>query len=86
MKEAGLSPLEILQSGTMNPARFFGMEDKFGIIEAGMAADLLLLDANPLEDLSALKALSGVMVRGRWLDRTAIDEKLAEIARNAGSR
>lgn len=86
MKEAGLSPLEILQSGTMNPARFFGMEDKFGIIEAGMAADLLLLDANPLEDLTALKALSGVMVRGRWLDRKAIDEKLAEIARNAGSR
>lgn len=86
LKEAGLSPLEILQSGTINPARFFGMDDNFGIIEAGMAADLLLLDANPLEDLTALKALSGVMVRGLWFDRKAIDERLAEIARNAGSR
>jgi len=86
MASAGLSPLQILQSGTMNPARFFGMEDKFGVIEAGMAADLLLLDANPLEDLTALKALSGVMVRGQWLDRKSIDEKLAEIARNAKTR
>ncbi len=86
LEEAGLSPLEILQSGTINPARFFGMDDKFGIIEAGMAADLLLLDSNPLEDLTALKALSGVMVRGLWLDRKTIDERLAEIARNAGNR
>src|SRR5690606_16946703 len=48
---AGLTPLEILQSGTMNPARFFGMEDIFGEVKEGLRADLVLLQANPLKDL-----------------------------------
>ncbi len=83
MARAGLTPLQILQSGTVNPARFFGMEQQFGSIAEGMAADLLLLDANPLQDLQALKTPSGVMVRGVWLDRKTIDSKLQEIARHA---
>lgn len=80
---AGLTPLEILQSGTINPARFFGMEDIFGEVKEGLQADLILLQANPLEDMGALKLVSGVLVNGKWLSRNAIDEKLAEIAKNA---
>ena len=80
---AGLTPLEILQSGTMNPARFFGMEKIFGEVKEGLRADLILLQANPLEDLSALKRVRGVLVNGTWLSRKMIDEKLEEIARNA---
>jgi hypothetical protein len=80
---AGLTPLEILQSGTINPARFFGMEDIFGEVKEGLQADLILLQANPMEDMGALKLVSGVLVNGKWLSRNAIDKKLAEIAKNA---
>lgn len=81
--EAGLTPLEIIQSGTLNPALFFEMEDTFGSIKEGLAADLILVDANPLKDLKALQQISGVLVRGRWLSKEVIDSKLAEIAQQA---
>lgn len=83
MLEAGMTPLEIIRSGTMNPATFFGMSDTFGEIKEGLDADMMLLEANPLEDLKALQQISGVMVRGKWLPKNAIDQKLAEIAANA---
>ncbi|HMB63208.1 MAG TPA: amidohydrolase family protein, partial [Eudoraea sp.] len=86
MERAGLTPLQILQSGTMNPAIFFGLEDTFGEIREGLDADILLVDSNPLDDLAALKQLSGVMVRGTWLDRAAIVRKLDEIASNAAGQ
>lgn len=81
--EAGMTPLEIIQSGTINPALFFGQEDSFGLIKEGMDADLILLDTNPLGDLKALQQISGVVVRGRWLSKEIIDSKLAEIAQHA---
>ena len=80
MKAAGMSPLDILQSGTVNPAVFFGAEDTFGQIKEGLDADMILLRENPLEDLEALKQLEGVMVRGNWLDKKTIDKKLKVIA------
>lgn len=80
MKDAGLSNEVILLSGTVNPARFFKMEGQFGTIQEGAAADLILLNGNPLEDLTHTWAQEGVMVRGRWLSREYIDERLAEIA------
>ena len=81
MKKAGLTPLEIIQSGTINPAIYFDEEDNFGEIKEGLSADLILLNANPLEDLKALKNISGVMVRGKWLTNEIIDSKLLEIAK-----
>jgi imidazolonepropionase-like amidohydrolase len=83
MLNAGLTPLEIIRSGTINPAAFFDRSDTFGEIKEGMQADLILVDVNPLEDLSALQKISGVMVRGRWLDSKTIADKLAEIAEHA---
>jgi hypothetical protein len=83
MEAAGLSPLQILQSGTINPARFFGMEDHFGQVAEGMDADLLMLNANPLEDISAYGAIFGVMRQGRWLSREIIDTQLQKIAQHA---
>ena len=80
MKEAGLSNAVILQSGTANPAKFFGQEAEFGTIKKGASADLLLLNGNPLEDLSHTWAQEGVMVRGYWMPKEMIDEHLREIA------
>lgn len=85
MVRAKLSTIEILRSGTINPAIFFGMDDQFGEIKENMDADIVLVNANPLEDLSALKSINGVMVRGTWLSKQAIDKKLEEIAVNAAN-
>jgi imidazolonepropionase-like amidohydrolase len=80
---AGLSPLEILQSGTINPATYVGMEGVFGQVKEGFTADLVVLDANPLEDIKALKQISGVMIKGTWISKERIEEKLEKIAANA---
>ncbi len=83
MLNAGLTPLQILKSGTLNPALFFKMEDTFGEVKEGLDADLILLDGNPLQDLRAIKQIIGVLVRGQWLPKKTIDAKLVEIAKNA---
>lgn len=83
MLGAGMTPLEIIQSGTIHPAAYFRMEDTFGEIKEGLDADLVLLDSNPLENMSALKEISGVLLRGRWIPREEIEEKLAIVAKNA---
>lgn len=79
MIDAGLSPLEAIQTGTINPAKFF--EGPFGEIRAGLDADLILLENNPLENIGNLKNPLGVMARGQWMDRATIDKKLKEIAK-----
>ncbi|GAB4231872.1 MAG: amidohydrolase family protein [Ekhidna sp.] len=83
MIDAGLTPLQAIQSGTINPAKFFEMEGEFGEVTPGASGDLMLLDNNPLVDIQNLRNPSGVMVRGKWLDRQMIDEKLKEIAERA---
>jgi imidazolonepropionase-like amidohydrolase len=79
MKAAGLSNYDILESGTVNPAKFFGRDD-FGTIEVGNSADFVLCDDNPLADISTIRNHDGVMVRGHWLPREELDARLAEIA------
>lgn len=80
MVAAGLSPYQAIRMGTASPAVFFSAEGEFGRVSPGLAADLILADGNPLEDVGVLSRPVGVMVRGRWLDRAEIDEGLAEIA------
>jgi len=84
MLAAGMSPYEVLVSGTRAVSEHLlveaGIEDRFGVVEVGARADLLLLSENPVESLDALKAMEGVFVQGRWLSKSMIDEKLSEIA------
>jgi imidazolonepropionase-like amidohydrolase len=79
MRDAGMSPHEILKSGTKNVGDYFANEDSFGTIEKGKRADLILLNANPLEDINNVSKIEGVMVRGRWLSRQDLDARLAKI-------
>ena len=82
-----MSPYDILKSGTVNVGQYFAKQDpstslrtsSFGTIEPGKRADLVLVDANPLTDVANVGKISGVMVRGRWLDRAALDAGLAKI-------
>lgn len=80
MVAAGLTPYEALATGTRNVAEFFGVRDRAGTVEVGKWADLILLEGNPLEAISNTARRAGVMVRGHWLPRDAIDRRLAEIA------
>ncbi len=82
--EAGLSPYAALQAATTAPARFLGDEGRRGKILPGMAADLVLLGANPLDDIENLWQLDGVMANGRWLARETLLSMLQEIAAASG--
>jgi imidazolonepropionase-like amidohydrolase len=80
--EAGLSPAEALRAATLSPARYLGMTDVLGSIAAGKAADLVLLDADPLADIHNSTRIRAVFVNGRYEDRAALDRLLADLARN----
>ena len=75
---AGLTPYEALRTATANAAMFLDDSD-WGTIALGNRADLILLAANPLEDIDNLARLEGVMVHGRWLGRSELDELLQNL-------
>lgn len=82
----GLSPMDALATGTVNVARFFGQEDRFGRLREGLEADVLLLSADPRADLGNVRKLEGVMLRGRWLPRAELDVMLDEVAARQARR
>jgi imidazolonepropionase-like amidohydrolase len=77
--EAGFTPMESLQTATSNPTRFLGMEGSSGSVEPGKIADLVLLSANPLEDIRNTQKISIVVANGRLFDRAALDQILMEV-------
>lgn len=85
MVEAGLTPFEALATGTREAARYFDDEEEWGTIAPGLAADLLLFDANPLEDIGNIWEQSGVMIRGRWISGEEVERRLDEIATQVGN-
>ncbi|MDA2924388.1 amidohydrolase family protein [Acidobacteria bacterium AH-259-L09] len=80
MVRVGMTPYEIIRSGTKNVGEYFKDQDRFGTIEVGARADLILLEANPLEDVGNIAKRAGVMVRGQWLPELEIQARLEEIA------
>ena len=86
MTKARLTPLQILQPGTVNPSKFFSAEDEYGLVKEGLIADLVIVNNNPLEDAKHLKNIAGVFVKGQWLSREVIDQRLSEIAKRRAKR
>ncbi len=86
MHAAGLTPYQVLATGTREAARYFGKEARFGTISPGRRADLILLTANPLQDLANVQRRAGVMVRGLWLPEEEIQARLNSIAATVASR
>lgn len=78
--EAGLTPLQALQSSIVNGPWFLEKSAKYGAIESGKYADLLLLDENPLLSINATQKINAVILKGKLLDRKALDTLLEEIA------
>ena len=88
MSEAGISNYEILRSGTVAVGKYVAdhldLDGSFGAVAPGQRADLVLLNANPLDDLANLMDRAGVMVRGRWIGGEEIEERLAALAAKHG--
>ena len=80
MVAAGMTPYQVLASGTVNVARFHKNESETGTVAVGRRADLLLVDGNPLQDIRNMSRKSGVMVKGRWLPWSEIQQRLDQIA------
>ena len=81
--QAGFTPLEALQTATLNPAKFLGLQSEMGTVEKGKLANLVLLDGNPLEDIRNTRKIAAVVLNGRLLDRAELDQILAQIAEYA---
>lgn len=83
MIQAGLSPMEALQTATRNPARFFGKLDTLGTVERGKIADLVILEANPLENIGNIRRINSVVVDGRYFSTEMLRKMLAEVESTA---
>jgi hypothetical protein len=82
--KAGLTPGEALQTATLNPARFLGLEASQGSVNAGKWAELVLLDANPLENIHNVRRIEAVVARDRVYDRRHLDELVTSVETLAG--
>ena len=78
--EVGMTPYEVLEIGTRRPAEYFDAADQFGTVAVGRRADLILLEANPADDIGSVRNRVGVMVNGRWIPADEIERRLREIA------
>ena len=80
LRDAGMTPLEALQAATLHAAAGIGLERELGSIEAGKVADLVLIEANPLADITRVSQIAGVVLRGRYFDRAVLDGLLDQVA------
>ena len=76
--DAGLTPYQALRTGTVDVGVYFKTQSTTGAVAAGKRADLMLLDANPLQNIDNTWKIAGVMVNGRWLSKADIDKRLAD--------
>ena len=85
LEGAGLSPLEALRAATIGPARYMTSTDSLGSVEVGKIADLVVLDADPLQAIGNARRIQGVVLNGRFRDRRELDAHL-EQAKAAANR
>jgi imidazolonepropionase-like amidohydrolase len=81
--QAGLTPMQALQTATRNPAEFMGRLDDLGTVAQGKLADLVLLDANPLDNIANTRRIRAVVLAGRYFDRTDLDRMLQDVEKAA---
>ena len=80
--DAGLTPYEALKTGTINVGAFYNKPAEMGVIKEGANGDLVLLNANPLDNISNTTKIEGVLVGNRWMNRKTLDEVLKNLEKN----
>lgn len=83
---AGFTPLEALQTATLNPAKYYHRLQDFGSVQVGRLADLVLLSANPLEDITNTRKITGVLADGQYLARPDLDALLRRLQQVAATK
>jgi imidazolonepropionase-like amidohydrolase len=83
VRRVAMTPMQAIQAATLRPAEFFGMQQKLGTIERGKVADLVLLEANPLDDIKNTQKVDSVVVGGRLLTKAHLQKDLAEVEAEA---
>jgi imidazolonepropionase-like amidohydrolase len=86
VQESKFTPMEALQSATRDPAKFLGMEKELGTVEKGKLADLLLLEANPLDNITNTRKIAAVVVNGRLLTKAELQKMLDDAETAAGKK
>jgi len=84
--KAGLTPMEAIQAATRNPATFLRLDKSVGTIEKGKIADVVVLSANPLEDINNTRKIVAVLFQGQMFERAALNRMLASVAVNNGAK
>jgi imidazolonepropionase-like amidohydrolase len=77
--DVGLTPYQALRTSTTRPFEYLDEIDRAGTIEVGKFSDMVLLDEDPLKDISGVSKISGVLMRGRWISRNEIGKRMSEI-------
>lgn len=83
---AGFTPLQALQTATLNPAQFYKKLDEYGTIQPGRVADLLLLRANPLTDIANTRSITAVIADGRYISQQDLDRLRSRLRESAATR
>jgi len=83
---AGFTPMEALQTATLNPARFLGKEKELGTVEKGKLADLVLLDGNPVQDIANTQRIDAVVVAGKLINKSELQRMLTTIEATANRK
>lgn len=76
--QSGLTPMETLQAATRNPAKYLGLLDSLGTVEKGKIANLILLEANPLENISHTQKIAAVVLNGKLLSKELLQKMLSD--------
>jgi imidazolonepropionase-like amidohydrolase len=79
--DAGLTPFEALKTATINVGLFYGRPE-LGVIKEGSNGDLVLINGNPLQNISNTQKIEGVLAGNRWMDRTSLDALLKKLEKN----
>jgi imidazolonepropionase-like amidohydrolase len=85
LRAAGLSNADVLRAATTSPVEYFGLEREYGSVEPGKVADLVLLDANPLDDIRNTRRIEAVIFNGNLYDRAALNRISRHVEQQAGS-
>ncbi|MGE5265687.1 MAG: amidohydrolase family protein, partial [Acidobacteriota bacterium] len=78
LQQAGIAPADVLRSATIVPAQFMGLDKRLGTIAEGKTASMVLVSANPLDDVRNAEKIQGVFLRGRYYNRADLNRLLAE--------